>query len=262
MGKPKDMEEARILAKGGATALVSGALALCQYLAGDYAAVFALGAANAILPTATDYGTRALSPYERRRVDHVAILMLKEIKSHLDRRHEPRGDGFLNIDPSIRSSAQELCEGVLEISRSEYQEDKLPYLVYLYASVLFTDRVSKGEASRLFRTVQLLTYREMCILATLFNELESDKLRTNCVEKEEGSDELASLMQDCFELESWGLLSQVNHGQAPFYGQSTWAHVVPANLRITTYGSRLVELSRLLEIPEKDQFEAREIMRQ
>jgi hypothetical protein len=101
MGKPKDMEEARILAKGGATALVSGALALCQYLAGDYAAVFALGAANAILPTATDYGTRALSPYERRRVDHVAILMLKEIKSHLDRRHEPRADGFLNIDPSI-----------------------------------------------------------------------------------------------------------------------------------------------------------------
>lgn len=93
------------------------------------------------------------------------LRSLKEINSHLNKKHESRTDGFLNIDPGVRSSAQELCEEVLEIARSEHQEDKLPYMVYLYGSVLFTNRVSKGEAARLFRIVESLTYREMCILA-------------------------------------------------------------------------------------------------
>ena len=134
-------------------------------------------------------------------------------------------------------------------------------MVYLYGSVLFTNRVSKGEAARLFRIVELLTYREMCMLAALSDEVVSDGLRKNCLAKEEDTDEFASLMQECFELESWGLLSQVNHDQGPFYGAPSWAHVVPANLRVTPYGKRLVTLSRLQEIPEKDQLEAREIMR-
>ena len=82
----------------------------------------------------------------------------------------------------------------------------------------------------------------------------------NCLDKEKGSDELDSLMQECFELEGWGLLSQVNYDQAPSYGPPSWLHVVPANLRVTTYGMRLAELSGLSEIPEKDTGTVREIM--
>lgn len=253
-------DDATSLVKGGTAALGGGILGVCQQLWGDLVSVFGMGMFNAVMPILIDYGTRSLSPNETRRIEGVALYTLKEIERHLDEGHEPRTDGFLNTNAEVRSSAQELCEGILEISRSEHQEAKLPFIARLYASVLFTNKVSSDEANRMFRLLESLTYREMCILALLSDECEYGRLRVNCLDKEKGSDELDSLMQECFELEGWGLLSQVNYDQAPSYGPPSWLHVVPANLRVTTYGMRLAELSGLSEIPEKDTGTVREIM--
>lgn len=253
-------DDATSLVKGGAAAIGGGILALCQKLWGDPIEVFGMGMFNAVMPTLIDFGTRSLSLNERRRIDGVALYTLREIERHLSEGHEPRTDGFLNTIPEVRSSAQELCEGILEISRSEHQEAKLPYIARLYASVLFTNKVSSDGAEQLFRILKSLTYREMCILALLSNGLGGGGLRTNCLDKEQGSDELAALMQECFELEGRGLLSQaVDH--SPFYGRArSWLHIIPSNIRVTTHGWRLVELSGLREIPEKDTATVRELM--
>lgn len=245
-------EEITHLAKVGVTSITGSMLALCQQLAADPSMVVAIGLINAILTTAIDYGARALSPTERRKLDQMGLLMLKEIESHLQKGHAPRSDGFIRAETGIRSSSQELFEGLLEISRSEHQEDKLPYIGYLYVSILFTDKVSKSEANRLLRILKSLTYQEICILSMLSRKGKEEGLRTNCLERDGGSDELSSLMQECFELETWGLLSQINHDQGPHYGISSWMHVVPANLRITPYGKRLAELSHLSKIQENE----------
>jgi len=249
------------LIKGGTGAITGGILALLQQGLGDSVAVFELGIFSGIVPTFIDHFERSLSGNERRRVEDVTRYTLREIERHLNEGHEPRTDGFLNITPEVRSSAQELCEGILESSRAEHQEAKLPYVGCFYASVLFTNNVSSNEAERMFRILKSLTYSEMCILALLSGPAGSDGLRTNCIDKEEGSDEFVSLIQECFELEGWGLLSQVNNDQAPHFGAPSCIHVVPANLRVTTYGMRFIELARLSEIQEKDTAAVREIMR-
>jgi hypothetical protein len=256
-------DEATNLAKAAVTSLTVSIFTLGQQLLGaEPATAIALGFVNMIASSAIEYGAKDLTRSERRRTGQMGLLMLREIESHLQRKHTPRTDGFLTADPGGRSSAHELCEALLEVSRSEHQEDKLPYIGYLYVSVLFTDRVSIGEANRLFRIAKSVTYRQMCLLvALLSNELESRHSRIHSHSQEEGSDELSSMIQECYELEGWGLLSQVDHGQIPFQGTPSWVYVVPANLRVTAYGKRLMELSRLTEIPEAHTLPIRETLR-
>lgn len=260
MDKKRNIEEAKNLIKAGPTSLVAGISALCQFLSDSPAAVFGIAVATSIISSAIDSGINLLSPNETRRLDRLGYSMLHEIKSRLDKGHRLRTDGFFNIKPEIRSSANEICDAILEMSRSEHQEEKISYIGNLYASVVFTDEVSPDEANRLLRLLKSATYREMCILAMLSSEAEQKGVRTNCLDREKGSDELSSLMQECFELEGWGLLSQVNHDQGPFYGPPSSIHVIPANLRVTPYGERLIELSHLTRIPEIDTRLIREAM--
>ena len=251
MDKERNSGEAKDLIKAGPTALVSGISALCQYLSHSPSEIFAIGIGTSILSSAIGCGLNLLSPSETRRLDRLGYSMLNEIKDRLEKGHKPRTDGFFNINSEIRCSADELCDAILEMSRSEHQEEKISYIGNLYASVAFTDEVSPSEANRLLRLLKSATYRELCILAMLSPETEQKGMRTNCLYKEKGSDELSSLMHECFELEGWGLLSQVNHDQGPAYGIPSSIHVIPANLRITPYGKRLTELSHLTRIPEK-----------
>ncbi len=263
MNKERNSGEAKRLIKVGPTALVSGISALCQYLSNSPSEMFAIGVGTSILSSAIGCGINLLSPSETRRLDRLGYSMLNEIKNRLEKGQRPRTDGFFKINPEIRSSADELCDAILETSRSEHQEEKISYIGNLYTSVAFTDEVSPDEANRLLRLLKSATYREICVLAMLSREEETEQkgMRTNCLDKEKGSDELSSLMQECFELEGWGLLSQVNHDQGPFYGVPSWIHVVPANLRITTYGKRMTELSQLSQIPVTDIQAIRELMR-
>ena len=250
MDKNDNIDEAATLVKGGSAAIMGGILAICQSLSQEPAVVFGLGIANAIMPNVIDYGARCLSLNERRRIDHVESFTLQEILVHLREGHEPRRDGFLNINPEVRSSAQELCEGVLELARTEYQEAKLPHMAYLYASILFANTVPPNEANRLIRVLNALSYQEMCILAALSQETAQDGLRKNSFSHEKGTEEFSSLMQECFKLEGQSLLFSEDDDQGPSFGKSTWAHMVPAKIRVTEHGMKLIRLSKLSEIPE------------
>ena len=150
------------------------------------------------------------------------------------------------------SGAGEIFEGVLQIARGEYEENKLPYLAYLYVSIAFTDSVSRGEANRLICQLESLTYRKICILTAISQKSDIDLAwRPNCFNLKPGSDELAGLMQDCFELETQGLV-QENCDQSPSNGMHSWAFVVPAHLDLTLHGKKLIDLAQLAKLPEKD----------
>lgn len=218
MNKERKLEEANGLVNAGSTSVVSGISALCQYLSNSPSEIFAIAVGTSILSSAAGFGMNLLAPNEARRLDRLGQSMLNEIKDRLEKGHKLRTDGFFNINRERRSSADEICDAILEMSRSEHQEEKINYIGNLYTSVAFTDEVSPDEANRLLRLLKLATYRQICALATLSQETEGKGMRTNCLDKEKGSDELSSLMQECFELEAWGLLFQVNHDQGPLYG--------------------------------------------
>ena len=204
------------------------------------------------MTVASDMFSRALSQNENRRVRNVAAIAIEEFNFRIKEGWRPRQDGFFGIDINTRYSGAEIFEGVLQIARGEYEESKLPYLAYLYVSIAFTDSVSQGEANRMICQLESVTYRQICILTAISRKSDSDRSwRANCFNLSPGSDELAGLMQDCFELETQGLV-QENCDQSPTFGMHSWAYVVPAHLDLTLHGKRLIDLAQLAKLPEKD----------
>ena len=125
---------------------------------------------------------------------------------------------------------------VLHIVRSQYEEDKLSYLAYLCASIAFDSSVSRGEANRLIQQVELLSYRKICILRPYIKSLLRNTVwHAKCFNLNPGSDELAGLMQECFELEAQGLVRE-NYDQSSKFGMHAWEFVVPN--RAQAYGTR------------------------
>ncbi|MEO7559583.1 MAG: hypothetical protein ABIT23_04920 [Nitrosospira sp.] len=214
---------------------------------------------GSLSPIAGDYIARNLSLKENERVNTVADLAIRGIHSNIAAGMELRRDDFFKTK-GIRPAAEEIFEGILNIARSEHEESKLPYLANLYASIPFDNSISRGEANRLIQQLELLTYRKICILALISEESGYKGLREKCINNTQASAELAILMQDCFELENQGLLTQVDYGQSPSYGAHSWAFVVPALLRIARPGSKLIALAKLCEIPEFDVQHIRQVM--
>ena len=221
----------------------------------------AIGAATSLMTVASEMFSRALSQNENRRVRSVAAIAIDEFNFRIKEGWRPRQDGFLGSDINTRYSGAEIFEGVLQIARGEYEENKLPYLAYLYVSIAFTDSVSRGEANRLICQLESVTYRKICILTAISQKSDIDLAwRPNCFNLSPGSDELAGLMQDCFELETQGLV-QESCDQSPSNGMHSWAFVVPAHLDLTLHGKKLIDLAQLAKLPEKDTSKIHEHMR-
>lgn len=219
-----------------------------------------ISAAGIWSTTATDVLSRQLSHDENRRVSSIKELVRKEFESRKSNEEKPRQDGFFNADSTIRSSADEFFEGILQAARLENQEAKLPYLAHLCVSIAFDSSISHAEAIRLIRQLESLTYRQLCILAAVSKTLKNE-WRDKSFKQDKGSDELASIICECFELENYGLLGQIDNGDsAPFYGVYSWNNVVPNNLKLIKHGWKLANLSKLSEIPFTDMQDINKIM--
>lgn len=220
-----------------------------------------IGAATGLMSVAAEMLSRTLSQNENRRVRNVATLAIEEFSIRIKEGLRPREDGFFDFDINTRRSGAEIFEGVLQIARGEYEENKLPYLAYLYVSIAFTDSVSRGEANRLICQLESVTYRKICILTAISQKSDVGLAwRPNCFNLSPGSDEFAGLMQDCFELETQGLV-QENCDQSPSNGMHSWAFVVPAHLDLTLHGKKLIDFAQLAKSPEKDTLKIHEHMR-
>jgi hypothetical protein len=212
------------------------------------------------MSVAAEMFSRALSQNENRRVRNVATIAIEEFNFKIKEGWHPREDGFFDIDINTRYSGAEIFEGVLQIARGEYEESKLPYLAYLYVSIAFTDSVSRGEANRLICQLESVTYRQISILTAISQKSDINRpWRAKCFNLSPGSDELAGLMQDCFELETQGLVYE-NCDQSPAFGMHSWDYVVPAELGLTLHGKKLIDLAQLAKLPEKDTLKIHESM--
>ncbi|WON72893.1 hypothetical protein [Nitrosospira sp. Is2] len=220
-----------------------------------------IGLIGGLSPIAGDYIARSLSLKEHERVETAATTAVREIGINMAAGMRLRTDDFFKAVGG-RPAAEEIFEGVLSIARSEYEENKLPYLANLYASIPFDPSISRGEANRLIQQLELLTYQKMCILALLSRECGFEGLHKECLHNMKiWPEELPALMQDCIDLENQGLLTQVDYEQSPSNGPHSWAFVVPALLRIAEPSGKLIDLAKLSQIPETDIQHIRQIIK-
>lgn len=123
-----------------------------------------------------DFALRDLSRREKMKAGAGLAFAYDKIINHLQDGHSPRNDGFFDRNYSGRSASDEILEGVLIKCKNEYQEKKLQYIGNIYANVAFMPDVTPEGAYSLVQMVQNLTYRQLCIIALIYNEY-SEKRR-------------------------------------------------------------------------------------
>jgi hypothetical protein len=155
----EDTGEGQELLKSGINMAGGVAVAVAAgVVSPDLAVSATIGAVGALLPYPADVISRALSKNESRRIKSVEGIAIQEINSRITAGFQPRADGFFDKEINGRSPAGEIFEGVLQIARSEYEEEKLPYLGYLFASIAFDCSVPRGEGNRLIQQLESLSY--------------------------------------------------------------------------------------------------------
>lgn len=173
---------------------------------GGAGSIVAVGVSSGI----KEIAARTLAISEERRIGIAAFTALHRISARLVIGDAPRDDGFFQHAGTGRSPSDEILEGVLLRARDEYQERKLKHFGNFFAELAFTPEISAETAHLLLRTLERLTYRQLCIVAIVGNHgsLNVEPLR----KPEHHEPELESLKREemdlhAYDLGSLGLLS-------------------------------------------------------
>lgn len=239
-----------------AGASIGGAIG---FLAVDPVSAAGVGAMSVLIAKGAKYllgdlVNRQMSHRETERIGATAAIALATIREKIQKGESPRNDGFFDSNANKRSSANEIFEGVLQKSKSEYEEKKLKFLGKFFANLAFAPTISLGEANHYLNILDDLTYRQICILALI--AMKSGlviTLRKNNYIGIGGIDfESVSLLQEIFVLNSYGLVLCKNPGDSNYMALLSWHYIIPDNLVLSDMGKRLVALSEILTLDVKD----------
>ncbi len=260
MEHPRDKTPEELIDAGSelAGASIGGAIG---FLAGGPltaagAAAFGVAVTRGAKRLLTDFAARQLSQRERARAGAAAAIALAEIGAKVEAGKPPRTDGFFESDGEDRSAAEELFEGVLQKSKNEHEERKVPYLGRFFANLAFTDSVSSSEANHLLSLAERLTYSQLCVLRLLLLKPRIRSLVLRGSDYRESSTGLApidvALLQGVYELNQLGLVACATSDGTGYSALLGWYDVAPSRLELTFLGERLARLLGLPEPPEAD----------
>jgi hypothetical protein len=201
----------------------------------------------------------------RRRRDRVGLtigVMAHDARELAEAGEELRADDFFAPDPSGRSPADELGEGILLSAADAFQERKLRHLGALLPAAAVRENLSSADALWVARQVDGLTWRQLVALAMLSNPPISE-LTLRDVRQHEGQQRGASgaFRQEVDELARAGLLGIMNaRGELTRAGR-TWETVGTiwtadtGTWRLTPEGRLVTDLARLDTVPAPDRDE-------
>jgi len=230
---------------GGAAGSIVGFLA-----AGPAGAVVG-GASGPIITRvvkkiAAEIRQRFLGHREEVRIGATLTYAVKKIKEKIDNGQQVRQDDFFDYEKNNRPPAEEITEGVLIASQKEHQEKKLQYYGNLLANLAFDTRYDKEQANHLLKVAQLLTYRQLCLLA-LFAKKEHYGLRQEDYRgQKQFNQDLLILLQETYELNSLGMLDCSGEAMLGL------TDVNPAKMNVKGVGAHLHNLMELWSIEQKD----------
>jgi hypothetical protein len=211
----------------------------------------------------TDVANRSLSYREQVRIGAVTTLAIEKIKGKLDAGEKPRNDGFFETRKSaLRPDAEEVFEGVLLKSKNEHEEKKVKIFANTFANIAFAPDLKVGEANHILRTIESVTYRQICLLS-LFHQkpkMQDVVLQEDNYSKFQGfiPYETISTLQETYQLYNLGLVGcrLAPPGEAGPTGHHEallgWDDVEPQKMELTSLGERYYVLMDLDEIPRTD----------
>ncbi len=210
---------------------------------------------GAISGVLIQYGLRAVvpiftkgfaSPRERLRIATVLIIANEKINENLKQGRKIRGDGFFTPGIDERSPSEEIMEGVLRAAQKEYEEKKIVYIGNLLANLAFEEEVSRGDANRLIREAEQLSYRQLCILSLGKNKERYALRKTDYRGGGQFSFSLMVAMEDMSDVCTRGM---INFGGEALLGITD---VNPGKMALQSTGNALYTLMELSEIRRED----------
>jgi hypothetical protein len=212
--------------------------------AGPEGAVIGAAAGSLIHNVGNDIAHRLLSEREKVRVGAVIIFATNNIKEKLDKGMQLRQDNFFSQQPG-RSSAEEICEGVLLAAQREYEEKKLPLYGHLLANIAFSPGVARAHANLLLKLSQELSYRQLGLLALFATDQKSRLRQENYHNSTTMNVAIVAVPHEVFDLEKRGLISS---GIAVL----GITDLVPAKMYLEGQGELLFKLMHLWSIKTED----------
>ena len=193
-----------------------------------------------------EISTRQLAPREETRVGAAFAYAAAEIKRRLEEGDVLRNDGFFDEKQVERSRADEVLESVLLKAQREPEEKKIPYMGYLFSSIVFNPEIDLPYAHQLIKLAEQLTYRQLCILK-LSDDKDKYELRSGDFHKQGVlTRDLYPVLSECVDLANKEYI---------FLGGETalgLGNAVPAQLTLQGIGADLHDLMRLCLIPDAD----------
>ena len=171
----------------------------------------------------------------------------------------PRSDGFLEADDEGNSAGSELLEGAMIHAANAYQQRKVPYIGFLWSSLLFRSDVSPDYGHFLLSLADRLTYRQLQAIAFIAENAGREQLARLEAEREhKGGWSFANgLGVELNEAGDVGLFGIEQASGAVTHPRATMssAGIESAQLSkigLTPLGRNLYELMELHRIPEEE----------
>ena len=227
------------------------------FLAGDpitaaFGSAAGTGVAQILKNIGQDFSKRQLSPREDYRVGKVLAIAALEIHQRLEKGENPRNDSFFDEKPTGRSDAEEIAEAIILKCQREPQEQKIPYMGFLTASIGFDSDISADMGHQLIKAAEELTYRQLCILKLAVVKHRFGLRDQNYQDCEKFSKELYQVLQECHDL----CLKNYLDYKIPvtFRGEIAvgYVNLQPNNITIQGIGEDLFKLMKLSLIPDED----------
>jgi len=196
----------------------------------------------------SEFAGRLLGQREQARIGAVCRYIYAKIEENKNKGMKIREDDFFEKPPNVRSTAEEIFEGILLAAKGEYEEKKLKFLGNLFANLAFVSDIDRSQANLLIRIAQRCSYRQLCILS-LFRE-KNPMLRKEKYENEPGKmitgAKRIAILTEILDLCLQGLVAK-EPDMVNYMG-----NITPAEMACQTYGSALNELMELWDIEQSD----------
>jgi hypothetical protein len=256
--------------KPKAKCIIAAASEIAGSVAGAGLGLVVLGPAGALggaalSPVATRVISRTcLDVYDRitgrgaARATAAAAFAATKIQQRLAEGERLRDDGFFD-DQVVRSSADEVLEGIMLKCRDEHEEQKARYYGNLFASAATNERYTVGYLNRALSVLDNLTYQQLCLLR-IFSDPDHRSLRAQDYTEVEAtlSNDTVNVLDQLHDLIQRSLAHRAGPpGSDPETLQSSIFimdpfQIAPTEIRLTRLGSQLCGLLQLQDLPDDD----------
>jgi len=163
--------------------------------------------AKIVKKVSTEIKKRLIGPREEIRMGATLTYAVDKIQKKLKMGQQIRSDGFFSNDLNVRSSAEEIIEGVLLVAQKEHEEKKIIYFGNLIANIAFDTQFDKGESNYLIKLAETLTYRQLCLISIFAQKQRFPLSNNNFYGRSRIGTDLFILLHEIFELYNLGMLN-------------------------------------------------------